>query len=530
MTLYEESPGYFYDDSHKKWSLFKENNGQWRLEDLANNTRSDHPSFGAAVSALKSHVGDVKVHYKQAADSSPQDRREHIKWALVGARAFSKALKKHNETGDPGSILEAFKHAYGVEINLKDAGLEEFAQMWEQARTHLKQDIVRTMTPTKKALVRLANESPEFGKALVAEINKQAGGSLRDSLQDSFHRGRVQGQYRYEQPDPREFKRAMQEATKYFAKMQKVKNWFGPLGTPTGYWTRLENALEDAAHEAGVIHGAEEAASKFAADKQADKWKTKPKGWTDESRKKFWDSLTSAAPKHKVSECIKRMNKHMDGNAGAFCASLADRVMPGWRQEAAKDRAKKARFESPTAQSLMADLKRVPGVKDVYETDVWKDGYYHFRVVLKTDGTIPVQVHANRGHRDLFQIKDLKRTLMAIRRVLKKADISIDNIEIPKRVYEYQDRYDQARRNPRASGFEDNEVKVEFYVVDQTRMASFLTQPLSLRRDYGAGSEVDEWLDIDEVRQHCPPCADKMAANNIRKVKASTLRVAMQRR
>jgi hypothetical protein len=32
-----------------------------------------------------------------------------------------------------------------------------------------------------------------------------------------------------------------------------------------------------------------------------------PKGWTDASRKKFWNTLTSAAPKHKVTECIKRM-------------------------------------------------------------------------------------------------------------------------------------------------------------------------------------------------------------------------------
>jgi len=63
---------------------------------------------------------------------------------------------------------------------------------------------------------------------------------------------------------------------------------------------------------------------------------------------------------------------------------------------------------------------------------------------------------------------------------------------------------------------------------DKWKKKASLTQPLSLRRDYG--SSDDEWLDQEEVRKYCPPCADKMAANNIRKVKASTLRLAMQRR
>ena len=61
------------------------------------------------------------------------------------------------------------------------------------------------------------------------------------------------------------------------------------------------------------------------------------------------------------------------------------------------------------------------------------------------------------------------------------------------------------------------------------KLGSSLTQPLRMRRDYGAGSDEDEWLDVEEVRKHCPPCADKMARNGIRKVKASALRVAMQR-
>jgi hypothetical protein len=83
------------------------------------------------------------------------------------------------------------------------------------------------------------------------------------------------------------------------------------------------------------------------------KWKGPlPKGWTDESRKKFWDSLTSAAPKHKVTQCIKRMEGKVE-NPGAFCASLADRVIPGWRAEAAKERKKKAFSELRAAAAIL---------------------------------------------------------------------------------------------------------------------------------------------------------------------------------
>jgi hypothetical protein len=71
-----------------------------------------------------------------------------------------------------------------------------------------------------------------------------------------------------------------------------------------------------------------------APDKAAAKWKTMPKGWTDESRKKFWESLTGRSPKHKVTACIKRMEGNVS-DAGAFCAALADRVLgtTDWRGE-----------------------------------------------------------------------------------------------------------------------------------------------------------------------------------------------------
>ena len=53
-------------------------------------------------------------------------------------------------------------------------------------------------------------------------------------------------------------------------------------------------------------------------------WETLPKGWTEDSLKSMWDSLTGDHT-HKITECIKKMEKHMD-DPGAFCASLARKL------------------------------------------------------------------------------------------------------------------------------------------------------------------------------------------------------------
>jgi|APSaa5957512622_1039677.scaffolds.fasta_scaffold72792_3 hypothetical protein len=66
----------------------------------------------------------------------------------------------------------------------------------------------------------------------------------------------------------------------------------------------------------------------------AKKWKKLPKGWTDESVRKFWKNLTSGAPKHKVTKCIKEMDGKFD-DPGAFCGGLADEMTPGWRDKKA---------------------------------------------------------------------------------------------------------------------------------------------------------------------------------------------------
>ena len=90
------------------------------------------------------------------------------------------------------------------------------------------------------------------------------------------------------------------------------------------------------------------------------KWKGPfPKGWTDGSRKKFWDSLTARAPKHKVTQCIEKMKDTDISDPGAFCAALADRGIPGWREEVAKERRKKKAFEelAKAAASLKQPLR-----------------------------------------------------------------------------------------------------------------------------------------------------------------------------
>jgi len=60
-------------------------------------------------------------------------------------------------------------------------------------------------------------------------------------------------------------------------------------------------------------------------------WDRLPKGWTRGSLKKFWSKLTGDR-KHKVTACIRKMEGSID-DPGAFCASIADELEPGWRSK-----------------------------------------------------------------------------------------------------------------------------------------------------------------------------------------------------
>jgi hypothetical protein len=91
--------------------------------------------------------------------------------------------------------------------------------------------------------------------------------------------------------------------------------------------------------------------AKTASQREAARWEKMPKGWTDESRKKFWDSLVGDV-KHKVTKCIKEMEGKFD-DPGAFCASLADRVDPGWRS---RDKKSSEELVAAIAERVAADM------------------------------------------------------------------------------------------------------------------------------------------------------------------------------
>src|SRR3989344_4845162 len=70
-----------------------------------------------------------------------------------------------------------------------------------------------------------------------------------------------------------------------------------------------------------------------SAARVAKKWQKLPKGWTEESVKKFWGTVTDQDPKHPVKKCIDKMTGKVS-DPGAFCGALADRVKgTDWRHE-----------------------------------------------------------------------------------------------------------------------------------------------------------------------------------------------------
>ena len=107
--------------------------------------------------------------------------------------------------------------------------------------------------------------------------------------------------------------------------------------------------------------------------REAAKWQILPEGWTQDSVKKFWESLTGEA-KHKVTKCMKEMEGKVD-NTGAFCGSLADKVDPGWRSRRADLTGTFAAYLNQGEKLFLEDTAKF--IKKIAGGHAEKVGVYH---------------------------------------------------------------------------------------------------------------------------------------------------------
>jgi len=87
--------------------------------------------------------------------------------------------------------------------------------------------------------------------------------------------------------------------------------------------TRAEELLKMAEDETEIEHRVRK--DGCTEVKVTEQWETLPGGWTEESLRSFWKSLTGDR-KHKITACIKKMEGTEITDPGAFCASLARRL------------------------------------------------------------------------------------------------------------------------------------------------------------------------------------------------------------
>lgn len=230
-------------------------------------------------------------------------------------------------------------------------------------------------------------------------------------------------------------------------------------------------------------------------DSGGHKWKGPlPKGWTDESRKKFWNTLTSGAPKHKVTKCIKRMEGKVS-NPGAFCASLADRSIPGWRQEAAKDRRKKKKAH---VAKVLSELEKE----------------YDYKPGLDGQGLL-------QSRYDYDQVPQAPSKTRPRSMIPGKDQLSLDPkdpLYLEKVGREPQPLQALHEQEEKRAEEEDHEDK------PHSQMPG--TDNLTMEEDHRVASA---WITRKEMESLCPPCAVRMKKAGFTKVHVKVVRRMLAR-
>jgi len=128
---------------------------------------------------------------------------------------------------------------------------------------------------------------------------------------------------------------------------------------------------------------------------------------------------------------------------------------------------------SPEVLRFMQELGRVPGVQAVDVADIWHDGYHLLQVKVEpkesrnavggwSNKTIEFAVSASR-YGKFFNLPDYPKVIMAVRALAKRSGLTVESLEGPKKVYEYQDPRYRMTKEPRISGYDGNSIMIAVY-------------------------------------------------------------------
>jgi hypothetical protein len=125
-------------------------------------------------------------------------------------------------------------------------------------------------------------------------------------------------------------------------------------------------------------------------------------------------------------------------------------------------------------QSLLTDLERINGVSSATITDSWRDGYYQISVSIEpkegknelggwSGKIVSLSTRANAPYGKFYNLPDYRKIAFAVRALVSRSGLRVENMSGPSKVYEFQDRISKMRGEPRLSAYDGNKIVIQLY-------------------------------------------------------------------
>jgi len=191
------------------------------------------------------------------------------------------------------------------------------------------------------------------------------------------------------------------------------------------------------------------------AQQLLEKWKTLPKGWTEESFKKFWDTISEKS-KHPVTVCIEKMKDTMD-DPGAFCASAQDRAKGNtswrgqkkafleWRRQAKVDPEKQCKLLMRNFRTMLNAALKKGGNGGMEELGAIGDGLNWIKSIKSEDKAEEYLARATESFKGIRSsgafLKAVRELVTAARKIPPKRYPSMGQTAINNALYDLSDAF-----------------------------------------------------------------------------------------